>query len=54
MDNGLTFPYRFRLVPEDGEGFIQPAIGSAGANFPGVEERRKRSELRGESEELRL
>lgn len=41
-------------MPGDGEGFIQPAIGSAGANFRGDEERGKRSEPRSESEELRL
>ena len=35
MDNGLTFPYREKLVPGDEEGFIQPAIGSAGANIQG-------------------
>ncbi len=40
-------------MPGDGEGFIQPAIGSAGANHQGDEERRKRSELRGESDPLR-
>ena len=54
MDNGLTFPYRFGLVPGDGEGFIQPAIGSAGANLQGVEVWRKQTELSSESEELRL
>jgi hypothetical protein len=35
MDNGLTFPYRYKLVQGDEEGFIQPAIGSAGANIQG-------------------
>ena len=35
------------------EGFIQPAIGSAGANIRGDEGRRKRTELRCESDPLR-
>ena len=53
MDNGLTFPYRYKLVQGDEEGFIQPAIGSAGANHQGDEQRRKRCEPRGESDLLR-
>ena len=53
MDNGLKFPYRCWLVQRDGEGVNYPVIGSAGASVRGDEERRKRSELRRESESPR-
>ena len=53
MDNGLTFPYRYWLVQRDGEGKSEPAIGSAGAKVRGDERRRKRLELRPESESPR-
>ena len=50
MDNGSTFPYRYWLVQRDGEGKSEPGIGSPGARVQGDERRRKRLELRPESE----
>ncbi len=40
-------------MQRDGEGKSQPEIGRSGSSIRGIEERRKRSELRGESESLR-
>jgi hypothetical protein len=54
MDNGSKFPYRFRLVQGDGEGQSQLGNGSPSASQQGEEERRKLSELSGETGELRL
>jgi hypothetical protein len=53
MDNGLTIPYRLVLVAEDEAGQHQLGVGSPSASDRGVEERRKRSELRSESGTLR-
>jgi hypothetical protein len=38
-------------VQRDGEGKSQPEIGSSGSSIRGIEERRKRSELRCEYEQ---
>ena len=40
-------------MQRDGEGLHQPEIGISGSSIQGVEERRKRSELRCEYESLR-
>ncbi|GEM_PF-1692075 len=54
MDNGLIFPYREGLIQGDEEGQDHPGVGSPGASNQGVEVWRKRTELRNESDKLRL
>ena len=52
MDNGLIFLYHLLLISRDGEGYISRMLVT-GLSVKGVEERRKRSELRREYEILR-
>lgn len=49
MDNGLTIPYWLVIVQGDGEGQASRMLVT-GASIRGDEERRKRSELRYQSE----
>jgi hypothetical protein len=54
MDNGSKFPYRWLFVQRDSAGGYQPEIGCSGASVQDDEVWRKHTELRRESDKLRL